>query len=166
MLFRSSHDMSSKMAELPIYFSLTSYNVREVEKIATQMVSTKGVKMLIVDYLQLVNSSEPKPREQEAAEVSRLMKRLAKTLDIPVIAISQLNREVEGRENKRPILKDLRNSGQIEQDADVIMFLYRDKKFPTVCEVIIAKGRNEGEGVIKLYFDGDRMTFRGGVYEY
>ena len=156
----------SEMANLPIYFSLSSYNVLEVEKIVTQMVEKKGVKMLIVDYLQLINSTERKKREQEVAEVSRLMKRLAKTFDIPVIAVAQLNREVESREDKRPILKDLRDSGQIEQDADVIMFLYRDKNAPTVCEVIIAKGRNEGEGVVKLYFDGDRMTFKSGVYEY
>lgn len=152
-----------RLAELPIFFAFTSYNIAEIEKVVTQMVETKGIKMLMVDYLQLVNSVERKKREQEVAEASRLMKRLAKTYDMPVIALCQLNREVEGRENKRPVLKDLRESGAIEQDADVVMFLYREdiRNSKGVVEILIPKGRNEGSAEIKLFFDGDKMTFKG-----
>lgn len=151
------------MADLPIYFSFASYNVSEAEKIVTQMVTTKGIKMLIVDYLQLVNSSERKQREQEVAEVSRLMKRLAKTFNIPVLVLAALNRVSEGRENKKPLLIDLRESGQIEQDADVVLFLYQNDKSEDTLSISIAKGRNEGTGKVMLYFDKKTMTFKNHI---
>ena len=152
----------ARMSQLPIFFSFLSYSTVEVERVITQMVETKGIKMLMVDYLQLINSAEKKKREQEVAEASRLMKRMAKVHNIPVIALAQLNREVEKRGDKRPTLADLRESGQIEQDADVIMFLYREdaQESSGPVEIIIAKGRDTGYAKISLYFDGNKMTFR------
>jgi replicative DNA helicase len=151
----------AKIAMLPIYFSFTSKNVVEIERMITQMVETYSCKMVIIDYLQLTRGSDHRKREQEVAEVSRLLKCLAQSFNIPIMAVSQLNREVEKRENKRPMLSDLRESGAIEQDADVVMFLYRDTaKTAGPVEIIFAKGRNIGLGTVKLWFDGDKMTFR------
>lgn len=150
----------SRLATLPIYFSFTSKNSMEIERMITQMVETYKCGMVIIDYLQLTRGSDTRKREQEVAGVSRLLKCLAQSHNIPIMAVSQLNREVEKRENKRPMLSDLRESGAIEQDADVVMFLYRDTtKSAGVAEVIVAKGRNIGLGTVKLWFNGDKMTF-------
>lgn len=150
----------SDFAQMPLYFSFSSKSTVEIERTITQMVEVYDCKMIIVDYLQLTKSNESKKREQEVAEVSRLLKIMAQSNNIPIIAVSQLNREVEKRENKKPMLSDLRESGAIEQDADVVMFLYRGKDNDNLVELNIAKGRNIGLGIIKLYFSGDTMTFR------
>ena len=118
----------------------------------------------MVDYLQLVQG-EGQNRTQEIASVSRGLKALAKELGVPVLAVSQLNREVERRDNKRPVLADLRDSGQIEQDADTVVFVYRDEVYHDdsadrgCAEVIIAKGRNHPTGTVSLAFRGGFASF-------
>ena len=127
-----------------------------------------GMACYAVDYLQLVRT-EGRRGESHTVAVGRVstgLKALAKDLECPVLALSQLSRECEKRSDKRPMMSDLRDSGQLEQDADTILFLYRDEVYNPqtrdegVCEVIIAKGRNEGTGMVPLHWDGDRQRFR------
>lgn len=125
------------------------------------------IKMIIVDYLQLMRSSNKRAfnREQEVADISRGLKGIAKELNIPVIALSQLNRALDSRSDKRPILSDLRESGSIEQDADNILFIHRDDYYnpnaePTnEAEIIIAKQRSGPTGIVKLHWSGEFTRF-------
>jgi replicative DNA helicase len=121
---------------------------------------------IIIDYLQLITpSSKTGNREQEVAEISRSLKIMAKELNCPVVCLSQLSRQCEQRDDKRPRLSDLRESGSIEQDADVVIFLYRDDYYnpesekKNIAEVIVAKGRNEGTGTIELAWLGQYQKF-------
>jgi replicative DNA helicase len=151
-----------RLASLPIFFSFSSWELDQIRRVITEMVQARGVKLVILDYLQLARNGRQKVREREIGEISTTLKQLAMTFQIPILALSQLSRKVEDREDKRPRLSDLRDSGQIEQDADVVMFLHRED--PTArrgpVELIFAKGRNIGLGAVKLYFDGDLMTFK------
>ena len=127
----------------------------------------KNIGLIIIDYLQLIQGSAKNAnnRVQEIAEISRSLKILAKELDVPVIALSQLSRAVESRDDHRPMLSDLRESGSIEQDADIVMFLYRDdyyneeSKKKNIAEVIIAKQRAGSTGTVELAWVGQYTKF-------
>ena len=124
-----------------------------------------GIDMIVIDYLQLMSGSSPENRQQEVSEISRSIKALAKEMQCPVIALSQLSRAPEQRADHRPMLSDLRESGSIEQDADLVMFLYRDEYYnketedKNVAECIIAKQRNGPVGTVKLAWIGQFSKF-------
>jgi replicative DNA helicase len=126
---------------------------------------------IVVDYLQLVGSKAMN-RNMEVGQVTSGLKRLAKELAVPVVALSQLNRSLESRVDKRPLLSDLRESGQIEQDADLVLFLYRDDYYNEksldkgIAEVIIAKNRHGNNGILKLGFHKERIMFGDKDHEY
>jgi len=128
----------------------------------------KGLDMIVIDYIQLMTSNKKtENRQQEISEISRGLKVLAKELDVPVMALSQLNRLLEARKDKRPLLSDLRESGAIEQDADVVMFIYRDEFYKAteenknLAEIIIGKNRHGASGVtVKLKFNPAITSFR------
>ena len=153
---------AGRLAETPIYIDDTAaISVLELRAKARRLVRDRERKvgLIIVDYLQLMRGMANAPnREQEISEISRSLKALAKELSVPVIAISQLNRRVEDRGDKRPMMADLRESGAIEQDADVIAFIYRDEvynpKSPEegIAEVIVSKQRNGPIGTVRLAF--------------
>lgn len=128
----------------------------------------KGLDAIVIDYMQLMSSSRNREnRQQEISEISRSLKILAKELGLPVIALSQLNRGLESRPDKRPMLSDLRESGAIEQDADIVIFIYRDEVYneetteePGIAEIIIGKNRHGAIGKIKLRFLNEFTAFR------
>jgi replicative DNA helicase len=127
-----------------------------------------GLDLIMIDYLQLMQSERmTNNRVQEISEISRALKGLARELDVPVLAAAQLSRAVEQRQDKRPLLSDLRDSGSIEQDADIVMFIYRDEYYnpdtterPNIAELNIAKHRNGPTGTVDLYWHGKLATFR------
>jgi replicative DNA helicase len=142
-------------------------NIVDIRAKARRMRSgNQGLKLIIVDYLQLMTSPQarrPDNRQQEVAEISRNLKLLAKELDVPVVALSQLNRNPEARADKRPQLSDLRESGAIEQDSDVVMFIHRDDADPEKkkqAELIVAKHRNGPTDTVRLTFEPALTQFR------
>ena len=144
--------------------------VAELRSKARKVKLEHGLDLIIIDYLQLMSGSGRRGgdnRQQEVSEISRSLKALARELDCPVISLSQLSRAVESRENKRPMLSDLRESGAIEQDADLVMFLYRDEYYHPdsdkkgEAELIIAKQRNGPIGTVELNWQSDTTRFTG-----
>jgi len=139
----------------------------ELRTRSRRMVRENGeLGLIVVDYLQLMQgSNKNENRTSEISEISRSLKLIAKELGVPVIALSQLNRELEHRPNKRPIMSDLRDSGAIEQDADLIAFIYRDEvynketEYPGRAEIIVAKQRNGPIGTVNLAFVGKYCSF-------
>jgi replicative DNA helicase len=125
------------IAEAPIYIDDTpAISVLELRAKARRLKQERDIGIIVVDYLQLMTGSNTENRQQEISEISRSLKALAKELKVPVIALSQLNRSLESRTDKRPMLADLRESGAIEQDADVIMFLYREAVYCDACKLV------------------------------
>lgn len=159
--------VAAELGDMQLFIDDTAgINIMELRAKARQLKSKYNIGMLVVDYLQLLHSSRRhENRHQEVSEISRFLKALAKELNVPVIALSQLSRAVDSRIDKRPLLSDLRESGAIEQDADVIMFLYRDivynneTEHPDMAELIIGKQRNGPTGMVPLRFVRELTKF-------
>jgi replicative DNA helicase len=162
-------DALDVLSQTPIFIDDTpSPNILQMRSMARRLQAEFGLSLLIVDYLQLIQPRTGSDNVvQQITEISRGLKGLARELNVPVLALSQLSRAVDQRENKRPRLSDLRESGSIEQDADVVMFIYRkdhEKSNPSPedighAEIIIAKHRNGPTGTINLRFDQERASF-------
>jgi replicative DNA helicase len=189
-LFRGDRDVDfdaivraeAEIAKLPLEIDETSgLTIAALRSRARRLKRRGGLGLIIVDYLQLMHPSDRRRsgnRVEEVSEISRGLKAVAKDLDVPVLALSQLSRDVEKRDDKRPQLADLRESGSIEQDADVVMFVFRDEYYLSrrlddldpderdllercrgTAEVIISKNRNGAIGLAKLAFDAERISF-------
>lgn len=159
-------DACDKLYESPIYIDDTpGISVAEMRSKARRLKSEHGLDLIIVDYLQLMQGRNAESRQQEISEISRSLKALARELKVPLIALSQLSRSVESRQDKRPMLSDLRESGALEQDADIVSFLYREDYYDKetenqhITEVILAKHRNGPVGSVNLYFKNEFTLF-------
>ena len=159
---------AGKLSEAPIFIDDSpGITVMELRAKARRLKAQHDIQMIVLDYLQLMQGSSAKSdnRQQEISDISRSLKALARELNVPVIAISQLSRAVEQRSDHRPQLSDLRESGAIEQDADLVILLLREEYYnPTeenngIAEVIIAKQRNGPVGSLNLTFVGEYMRF-------
>lgn len=165
--FRRISDALSRLSNAPLFIDdEASNNIIQMRAMARRLQSEFGLSLLIVDYLQLM---VPRQRidnpVQQMTEISRSLKGLARELGVPILAVSQLSRAVESRTDKRPKLHDLRDSGSIEQDADVVAFIYREDKYkensnkPNIAEILIEKHRNGPTGKIELYFNPQKVSF-------
>jgi replicative DNA helicase len=163
-----SHALGT-LSELPIYIDDTAnQTVMQMRSQVRRLLAEKGgeLGLVLIDYLQLMEGSGSENRVQELSRITRSLKGLARELNVPVIALSQLSRGVEARTNKRPMMSDLRESGAIEQDSDLIIMLYRDEYYNEntpdrgIAEIIITKHRNGPTGVVKLLFDPQFTRFR------
>ena len=156
---------AERLSNMPIYLDDTA-GITTVQMKA-KLRRMKNLGLVIIDYLQLMNSSRRiDNRVNEISEITRQLKLMAKELNVPVITLSQLSRSVESRTDKRPVLSDLRESGSIEQDADIVMFLYRDGYYnkekcpdPTLAECIVAKNRHGETGTVNLRWNGQYTLF-------
>lgn len=166
------------LARAPIYIDDTAgIRITEIRarsrRLAQEVADQGGLGLIVIDYLQLIQGTGRENRQQEVSEISRQLKILAKDLKVPVIALSQLSRGVEQRQDKRPVLSDIRESGSIEQDADIVAFLYRDDYYDredgeqhqdegfvdNTVEVIIEKNRSGARGTVKLLFQKEYNKF-------
>jgi replicative DNA helicase len=154
------------LSEAKIFLDDTAnVSVMEMRTKSRRLKAEHDIGLIIVDYLQLMQGSGRENRVQEVAEISRGLKALARELQIPVIALSQLSRAVESRQDHRPMLSDLRESGAIEQDADVVMFVHRDELFDketerkNIADIIVAKHRNGPIGQVPLRFFPNQTRF-------
>jgi replicative DNA helicase len=183
--FEKIRDYSIELQSLPLYVDETGgLSISQLTARARRLKRQKGLDLIVVDYIQLLQGSGKRSdnRVQEVTEITTSLKALAKELNVPVIALSQLSRQVESRDDKRPQLSDLRESGSIEQDADVVMFVYREEyylanKEPRIgtpeyekwqldmslvhgkAEVIIGKQRHGPTGMVELQFEGQFTRF-------
>jgi replicative DNA helicase len=161
----------NEFAEAPIYIDdsagCTLTDIRA--KCRRLKMEEKNLGLVVIDYLQLMEGVGKEDRIQQISAISRGLKTLARELDVPVIALSQLSRAVEQRKDRRPMLSDLRESGAIEQDADIVMFIYREEVYTKAntpeelknkAEIIVAKHRNGPTGFAMLSFDKSTTTFR------
>jgi len=158
---------AGEMAEAALYIDDTaSQTIFDIRAKCRRLKAQHGVELIVIDYIQLMQHRRAENRQVEVAEISRGIKALARELEVPVIAISQLNREVEHHE-RLPRLSDIRESGAIEQDADVVLLLHRDVQDPTdEATVIVAKHRNGKVGTVRLLFQGDFVRFVNPTYHY
>ena len=160
-------DAAGKMYKAPIYIDDSPVvTVTDIRAKCRRLKRKTGLSLVVVDYLQLMQATNRENRQQEISEITRNLKNLARELEVPIIAVSQLNRSLESREDKRPRLADLRESGAIEQDADVVMFIYRheyyhpeDQDKRGIAEVIVAKHRAGSTGPIELTFQPEFTRF-------
>ena len=159
---------ANKLSDAPIFVDDTpALSVLEIRAKARRLMSEKGLNLIVIDYLQLMRGrSKTESRQQEISEISRSLKGLAKELNVPVLALSQLSRAVESRQDKKPQLSDLRESGAIEQDGDLILFIYRPEvykpekpEYRGIAEIIVGKQRNGPTGTFKLTFLKEHTTF-------
>lgn len=167
--FAKIGDALGEMDEVPIYIDDTSsMTITELRNKARRAAHDHDIGIIVLDYLQLITGSDRYAgnRVQEITEISRGLKILARELSVPVVALAQLSRNVEGREDPRPVLSDLRDSGSIEQDADLAIFIHRvdyykkkDEEDTNITELIIRKHRRGALGTIELYFDKERSRF-------
>jgi replicative DNA helicase len=185
MDFDKIRNHSIELQNLPLYVDETGgLSISQLTARARRLKRQKGLDLIVVDYIQLLQGSGKRSdnRVQEVTEITTSLKALAKELSVPIIALSQLSRQVESRDDKRPQLSDLRESGSIEQDADVVMFVYREEYYLTnkeprpgtpehekwqldmdlahgKAEVIIAKQRHGPTGMVELQFEGQFTRF-------
>jgi replicative DNA helicase len=157
-----------RVGEMEMYIDDTpGINIAELRSKCRKLKQTKNIGLIVIDYLQLMNAGgRSESRQQEISTISRSLKKLARELDVPVVALSQLNRAVDSREDHKPVMSDLRESGAIEQDADVIMFIYRDDYYnkedspkPGIADIIVAKQRNGSTGPVELTWIGKYTKF-------
>lgn len=162
------------LSEAPIYIDdAASSNILQMRAMARRLQAEKGLGLIIVDYLQLMEPRNPQATiVQQMSEISRSLKALARELNVPVLALSQLSRAVEHRSPPIPRLSDLRETGAIEQDSDVVMFIHREERYKpetsrkNIADIIVAKHRNGPVGKVELYFDDRRVSFRNLEKEY
>ncbi|MGE5177012.1 MAG: DnaB-like helicase C-terminal domain-containing protein, partial [Hyphomicrobiales bacterium] len=162
-------EVSAKLSTAPIYVDDTpNRTVTEIAACARRLKRKQGLGLIVIDYLQLMQPDDPRdPRQEQVAKMARRLKGIARELKVPVICLSQLNRQVEaGKEGHRPKLSHLRESGAIEQDADVVLFVYRPEVYETdpakkdgKAEIIIAKQRNGPVGSVDLAFLSECTRF-------
>ncbi len=155
------------LSEAPIFIDDTpGQSALEVRTKARRLQMEHGLDLVVIDYLQLMQGRITESRQQEVSEISRSLKGVARELNVPVVALSQLSRAVESRPDKRPMLSDLRDSGAIEQDADVVIFIYRDDYYEkdsekkNIAEILVRKHRNGPVGEVDLYFQSEQTRFR------
>lgn len=173
--WKKINEATSELGDAPIFIEDTpGITIGEIRAKCRRLASAGNLGLIVIDYLQLISggSGYGNNRQQEVSDISRSLKTMAMELGVPVIALAQLSRNVEGRENKRPIMSDLRESGSIEQDADIVSFLYRDDYYTkqvdnpdgvSISELIIGKHRNGATGTIELLFEKNISNFRNYV---
>ncbi|WP_302519249.1 replicative DNA helicase [Megamonas funiformis] len=159
-------NISNKLSRSKLIIQDDIFNLTVLRSVSRKLKRENDIKLIIIDYLQLLEGTRRENRNLEISEISRSLKILAKELDIPIIALSQLSRSVESRQVKKPMLSDLRESGSLEQDADIVMFLYREDYYnpetenKNITDVIIAKNRNGPTGTIPVYFHKEYVRFQ------
>ena len=173
--WKKINEATSELGDAPIFIEDTpGITIGEIRAKCRRLASAGNLGLIVIDYLQLISGGPGygNNRQQEVSDISRSLKTMAMELGVPVIALAQLSRNVEGRENKRPIMSDLRESGSIEQDADIVSFLYRDDYYTkqvdnpdgvSISELIIGKHRNGATGTIELLFEKNISNVRNYV---
>ncbi len=165
--FQRISDALDTLSKAPLFIDdEPSNNIMQMRAMARRLQAEQGLGLIIVDYIQLMMPRfRAESAVQQMTEISRSLKALARELEVPILAISQLSRAVESRHDKRPKLHDLRDSGSIEQDADVVMFIYREDRYnentdrQNIAEILVEKHRNGPIGKVQLYFDPQKVSF-------